>query len=122
MAKTSKIDIKDLVPDDKNFNKGSEYGNSLIEKSFSKFGSGRSILIDKHNKIIAGNKSKEFWEWVRKISKTNKIYISEYTAPEDFKPILEFTQKSTLQGGGQQHNSQPNECLFVPINQEKYTL
>jgi hypothetical protein len=61
MAKSKEIDIKlsDLIPDDKNFNKGSEYGNGLIEKSFSKFGAGRSILIDKNNRIIAGNKSVE---------------------------------------------------------------
>ena len=57
MAKTLKI--KDLIPDDKNFNKGSEFGGALIEKSFRKFGAGRSILIDKNNRIIAGNKSIE---------------------------------------------------------------
>jgi hypothetical protein len=57
MAKKTKI--SDLIPDDKNFNKGSEFGNSLIEKSFRKFGAGRSILIDKNNRIIAGNKSVE---------------------------------------------------------------
>lgn len=54
-----KAKISDLIPDDKNFNTGSEYGNSLIEKSFRKFGAGRSILIDKNNRIIAGNKSVE---------------------------------------------------------------
>ena len=53
------LKVKDLIPDDKNFNKGSEYGNSLIEKSFRKFGAGRSILLDKNNRIIAGNKSVE---------------------------------------------------------------
>lgn len=51
------MQIKDLIPDDKNFNKGNEYGESLIAKSFEKFGAGRSILIDKNNKVIAGNKS-----------------------------------------------------------------
>jgi len=51
--------IKELIQDDKNFNKGTEFGNSLIEKSFRKFGAGRSILIDKNNRIIAGNKSVE---------------------------------------------------------------
>ena len=56
---SKKLKIKDLTPDDKNFNKGSEFGNSLIEKSFRKFGAGRSILIDKNNRIIAGNKSIE---------------------------------------------------------------
>lgn len=51
---------KDLIHDDKNFNKGSEVGAELIKKSFSKFGAGRSILLDKNNRIIAGNKSVEF--------------------------------------------------------------
>lgn len=53
----SKHTIKDLVFDDKNFNKGNPFGESLIEKSFDKFGAGRSILLDKNNRIIAGNKS-----------------------------------------------------------------
>jgi len=59
MAKSTSIKISELIPDDKNFNKGSEYGNQLIQKSFSKFGAGRSILLDKNNRIIAGNKSTE---------------------------------------------------------------
>lgn len=53
------LKVKELIQDDKNFNKGSEYGNGLIEKSFQKFGAGRSILLDKNNRIIAGNKSTE---------------------------------------------------------------
>jgi DNA modification methylase len=55
-----KVKAKDLIHDDKNFNKGSEVGAELIKKSFSKFGAGRSILLDKNNRIIAGNKSVEF--------------------------------------------------------------
>ena len=47
--------IKDLKFDDKNFNKHTEYGMSLLEKSLRKNGAGRSILIDKDNNIIAGN-------------------------------------------------------------------
>lgn len=53
------IKIADLVADDKNYNKGSERGNALIEKSLRKLGAGRSILIDKNNRIIAGNKTIE---------------------------------------------------------------
>lgn len=53
------IKVKDLIPDDANFNTGTEFGNSLIDKSLSKFGAGRSILIDKNNRIIAGNKTIE---------------------------------------------------------------
>ena len=55
----SKLKISDLTPDNKNYNKGTEFGNSLIEKSLRKFGAGRSILLDKNNRIIAGNKTVE---------------------------------------------------------------
>lgn len=47
--------ISELKFDDKNFNKHTEYGMSLLEKSLRENGAGRSILIDKDNNIIAGN-------------------------------------------------------------------
>lgn len=47
--------IQDLKFDDKNFNKHTEFGMGLLEKSLKQFGAGRSILIDKDNNIIAGN-------------------------------------------------------------------
>jgi hypothetical protein len=59
-----------------------------------------------------GFNHEEFWDWCRNKSKTHKVYVSEYTAPDDFESILEFEQKSTLQGGNQTHNNQPKECLF----------
>lgn len=55
MEMSDKGHISELVQDDKNFNKHSEYGMGLLEKSIEKFGMGRSILVDKNNKIIAGN-------------------------------------------------------------------
>lgn len=55
----------------------------------------------------------KFWEWVREKAKTHKIFISEYTAPPDFRCIFEFSQKSTLQGWNQLHNDQPTEKLFT---------
>ncbi len=39
--------ISDLKFDDKNFNKHTSYGMSLLEKSLRENGAGRSILIDK---------------------------------------------------------------------------
>jgi hypothetical protein len=57
---TENIKATSLIADDKNFNKGSENGAEMIRKSFQKFGAGRSILLDKNNRIIAGNKSVEF--------------------------------------------------------------
>lgn len=50
------VKISDLKPDDRNNNKGTQYGQHLVEQSISKFGAGRSILIDRDGKIIAGNK------------------------------------------------------------------
>lgn len=59
MAGTKTVNIDKLKPDDKNFNKGTQYGKHLIDKSFEQFGAGRSILIDKNGHVIAGNKSLE---------------------------------------------------------------
>lgn len=53
------IDINALVQDDHNFNKGTEAGRELMEKSFKELGAGRSVLIDKDGRIIAGNKSQK---------------------------------------------------------------
>ena len=47
--------ISDLIPDNINANKHTQFGLSLVEKSLQNHGFGRSILVDKHNRIIAGN-------------------------------------------------------------------
>lgn len=59
MAKVIETSIESLVPDNKNFNKGTEYGEHLMDESLRKFGLGRSILLDKNDRIIAGNKTTE---------------------------------------------------------------
>ena len=59
MAKVIETSIESLVPDNKNFNKGTEYGDRLMDESLRRFGLGRSILIDKNNRIISGNKTAE---------------------------------------------------------------
>ena len=67
----------------------------------------------------------EFWDWVRETIKTQKVFISEYSAPPDFLKVLEFKRKSSLQGGTQKHNKQPNECVFLHESQiglDKQTL
>jgi hypothetical protein len=51
--------LADLVPDDRNANKGTERGSGLIESSLRQFGAGRSVLADKHGRLIAGNKTVE---------------------------------------------------------------
>lgn len=57
MAAPKEIDIDQLIPDDKNANKGTKKGSELIEKSFKELGAGRFVLLDKNNRLIAGNKS-----------------------------------------------------------------
>lgn len=56
---SKKVKITDLLPDENNFNLGTTYGGELIEQSLKKFGAGRSVVIDKNGKIIAGNKTIE---------------------------------------------------------------
>lgn len=58
-TKIIEASIDTLIPDNKNFNKGTEFGEHLMDKSLREFGLGRSILIDKNNRIIAGNKTAE---------------------------------------------------------------
>lgn len=51
--------LTDLIPDSHNANKGTPRGLTALDNSLRKYGAGRSILIDKNNKIIAGNKTQE---------------------------------------------------------------
>lgn len=55
MGKISDASISDLTFDDKNFNRHTQKGMGLLEKSLQQFGAGRSILIDKEGNVIAGN-------------------------------------------------------------------
>lgn len=47
--------VQDLTFDDKNFNNHTEFGMGLLEKSMRSHGAGRSVLVDKNNRLIAGN-------------------------------------------------------------------
>ena len=48
-----------LTPDPKNANKGTDRGRAALEHSLREYGPGRAILIDRHGRIIAGNKTVE---------------------------------------------------------------
>ena len=58
-SKEQVVDIDSLRQDTHNFNRGTEEGQQLMERSFKEMGAGRSILIDKNGNIIAGNKSQK---------------------------------------------------------------
>lgn len=50
-----RIKLTDLVPDDHNANRHSERGTYMVSNSLGKLGGGRGIVLDKNNKIVAGN-------------------------------------------------------------------
>ena len=51
--------LSDLTPDPKNANRGTARGRTLLAESLRVNGAGRSILTDKHGRVIAGNKTLE---------------------------------------------------------------
>ena len=51
--------LSDLIPDHANANKGTQRGRAALESSLRRYGAGRSILVDRNGRIIAGNKTAE---------------------------------------------------------------
>jgi hypothetical protein len=47
----------ELKQDNRNANAGTKRGRKMVADSLKQYGAGRSILVDKDNRIIAGNKS-----------------------------------------------------------------
>ena len=47
----------ELKQDDRNANKGTTRGRKMVSDSLKEYGAGRSVLVDKDDRIIAGNKS-----------------------------------------------------------------
>lgn len=54
-----RIKADELTPDIRNANRGTERGRYALEASLRQYGAGRSILVDKTGRIIAGNKTLE---------------------------------------------------------------
>lgn len=51
--------LADLVPDPLNANRGTDRGRAALDRSLREYGAGRAVLIDRHGRIIAGNKTVE---------------------------------------------------------------
>jgi DNA adenine methylase len=73
----------------------------------------------KNTKQYAGSKDFDydcFWDWCRNISQAgHQIYISEYSAPDDFKCVWEIEVKSSLSANGVCGGSLSSiERLFTP--------
>ena len=58
-TKTYDVKLSDLRPDDHNANRGSERGRGMLSESLSRYGAGRSIVVDANGKTVAGNKTLE---------------------------------------------------------------
>lgn len=54
-----------------------------------------------------------FWNWARNVSRTNHVFISEYSAPDDFKCVKEIPHKTILDKNSQYPRI---ERLFVHEN------
>lgn len=59
MSEIENKKVSELIPDDRNANLGTLDGARSLQKSLKNYGLGRSILIDKKGRIIAGNKTFE---------------------------------------------------------------
>ena len=53
------VPIAQVILDEKNANKGTKRGRDLLEESLGKYGAGRSVPVDRNNRVIAGNKTVE---------------------------------------------------------------
>lgn len=58
-AKITQVKITDLKFDDHNANAGTETGSALLRQSIETLGFGRSVLVDRNDQLIAGNKTTE---------------------------------------------------------------
>jgi hypothetical protein len=60
MAEPKQINsLSDLQPDAKNANRGTPRGRGMVEDSLRELGAGRSVLVDRNGRLIAGNKTTE---------------------------------------------------------------
>jgi hypothetical protein len=55
-------DKSDLQQDRRNANSGSVRGEAAVAESLARYGAGRSILVDRNGKIIAGNTTERNWD------------------------------------------------------------
>jgi hypothetical protein len=58
-VKKQSRESQELFFDPKNANKGTRRGRQMVAQSLEQLGAGRSIVVDRHNHAIAGNKTLE---------------------------------------------------------------
>jgi DNA modification methylase len=58
-SQSGPLTLGELAPDPKNANRGTDRGRAALAQSLRAYGPGRAVLIDRHGRIIAGNKTVE---------------------------------------------------------------
>lgn len=71
----------DLTQDRRNANSGSIRGSAVVAESLARYGAGRSILVDKEGRIIAGNTTAQNWEGEIEVIKSDgrKLVVVQRT-------------------------------------------
>src|SRR5580704_14946663 len=59
MPRVHVVPITQLILDERNANKGTKRGRELLGKSLENYGAGRAVVVDRKNRVIAGNKTVE---------------------------------------------------------------
>ena len=58
-SRSQALALADLAADPHNANRGTDRGREALAQSLRAYGAGRAVLIDRHGRIIAGNKTVE---------------------------------------------------------------
>jgi hypothetical protein len=78
VSKSIPTKLSDLVQDDRNANRGTRRGAAVIKRSLQDYGAARSIVVDRDNRIIAGNKTVQG----ARAAKLNKLRVIETDGSE----------------------------------------
>jgi DNA adenine methylase len=54
----------------------------------------------------------EFWDWVRRNSECNDIYVSEYSAPDDFEVVWSLERNLEMKSSNKSGNTKRVEKIF----------
>lgn len=94
-------------------------GIEFINASYSDFSYLENCLIycDPPYEGTTSYKTKSFdhpafWEWCRRMSSKNSVFISEYSAPHDFHPVWEYEVKTHFSNNNKKNTLIATEKLF----------
>lgn len=121
------IKISKILPDENNFNRHTDYGMELLNRSIDEVGVIESITISNDNKTISGNARRETMQ--RKFGKTDPIIVeTDGTRPVILKRTdiksgtAEFTKAALLANTVSKHNVNLDLNLIQEIAVEQFNI